>query len=98
MATTTFAPGTVFRTAHDADGSHLTAVLLRDGQIMQVGQGGRRNFANLDAWTTTHGIDASTLQIDVSNAHGVVVGAGIRGNHHENNCRRIHDTVCSDQG
>lgn len=75
----TFAPGTVFRTVNDADGSHLTAVLLRDGQIMQVGQGGRRNFANLDAWTTEHSIDASTLKIDVSNAHGVVVGGDTHG-------------------
>lgn len=75
----THAPGTVYRTPV-IDGQHYTAVLLNDGQLLEVKcalptSGGTHRFADLASWTTERAINKSTLIIDTSKAYGVVIKA-----------------------
>ncbi len=81
----TYAPGTVYRTPV-IDGTHYTAVQLKDGLVMEVKcampiAGGPHKFADLDCWTTERGIDKSTLIVDTSKAYGVVIKADDKETH-----------------
>ncbi len=69
-----FAPGTMFRSYTADQSKHYTAVLLKDGKVLEVKNpetGIKTTFDSFDAWQASH--PDCTLKIDESKSFGVVM-------------------------
>jgi hypothetical protein len=78
------APGTLFRVYTADKSKHYTAVLLRDGQVLEVknpdpdSKTGMK-FPSLTMWRASHGASEEDLVVDASKGRGVVVGSETNG-------------------
>lgn len=75
-----YSPNTVFRAYVQNESKHYTAVLLKDGTILEVKNPNsivKRRFDSLEVWQSI--LPTCTLKIDDSKACGVVIGSDTNG-------------------
>jgi hypothetical protein len=77
-----YAPGTLFRIYSTDNSKHYTAVLLKDGQVLELKNpdtGTRETFPGLSMWRASHGAAEDEVQVDSSKGIGVVMGSDTNG-------------------
>lgn len=86
-----YAPGTTFRIytndspsiSFPTTGSkHYTAVLLKDGQVLEVKNpdtGKKETFPSLTEWCNARGVTENDVKVDSSKGSGIVVGSDTNG-------------------
>lgn len=79
---TTYAPGTLFRIYSADNSKHYTAVLLKDGKVLEVKNpdtGKKETFPSLTMWRASHGATEEDVKVDNSKGSGIVVGTVTNG-------------------
>jgi hypothetical protein len=77
-----YAPGTLFRIYSNNNSKHYTAVLLKDGQVLEIKNpdtGKRETFPGLSMWRASHGAAEDEVHIDSSKGVGVVMDSDTNG-------------------
>lgn len=80
---TSYAPGTIFRSFNADKSAHNTAILLKDGRVLELKNADgspKKTHATYDAWVAERGTDA-TIETDASKASGVVFTSDTHGFH-----------------
>ena len=81
--TSTYLPGTIFRSYSPSKKEHNTAILLKSGELLDlknVAGGGCVTHSNYDAWYIARAwMTEGSVVIDTKNAKGVVVGSDTHG-------------------
>jgi len=75
-------PGTMFRIYAADNSKHYTAVLLKDGQVLEVKNpdtGKKETFPSLTMWRASHGATEEDVKVDASKSSGVVIGSDTGG-------------------
>lgn len=88
-----FTPGTVFR-AYTIRGDHNTAVLLKDGSVLEVKNprtGIKTTYPSIDAWMAQ--VKALRMKADTSGARGVIIGPTPEGIHYPTEDHRAYTWV-----
>lgn len=73
-----YAPGTLFRISTPDKSNHFTAVLLKDGKVLEVKNphtGKKEIFPSLTMWRASHGASEEEVQVDASKGSGVVISS-----------------------
>ena len=79
---TSYNPGTMFRIYSADNSKHYTAVLLKDGQVLEVKNpdtGKKETFPSLTMWRASHGATEEDVKVDASKSSGVVIGSDTNG-------------------
>lgn len=74
----TYAPGTLFRIYTADNSKHFTAVVLKNGQILEVKNpytNKKELFPSFNMWRTFHGAAECEVIIDVSKSYGIIQGS-----------------------
>lgn len=82
-----YAPGTLFRLYSSDKSKHYTAVLLKDGKVLEVKNpdtGNRETFPGLSMWRASHGAAEDEVQIDSSKGVGIVIDSETKGFNYPN--------------
>ena len=81
MSSSSPAPGTLFRAFNAEKTAHATAVLLKNGSILQVknGEGARAVYPSLEGWLAAIHADPANVITDAAAAQGVVIGGDTHG-------------------
>jgi hypothetical protein len=77
-----YSPGTLFRIYAADNSKHYTAVLLKDGQVLEVKNpdtGKRETFPGLSMWRASHSATEDEVKVDFSKGVGVVIGSNTNG-------------------
>jgi hypothetical protein len=77
-----YSPGTLFRIYAADNSKHYTAVLLKDGQVLEVKNpdtGKKETFPSLTMWRASHGATEENVKADESKGVGVVMGSDTNG-------------------
>lgn len=88
-----FAPGTVFR-AYTIRGDHNTAVLLKDGSVLEVKNphsNTKTTYPSIDAWMAH--VKALRMKADTSGARGAIIGPAPEGIHYPTEDHRAYTWV-----
>ena len=75
-------PGTMFRIYSADNSKHYTAVLLKDGQVLEVKNpdtGKKETFPSLTMWRASHSAAEEDVKVDASKSSGVVIGSDTNG-------------------
>lgn len=75
-----FAPGTLFRARLSDDSKHYTAVLLKNGKVLEVKNpdtGVKSTFDNVELWQASH--PDCLLEVDPSKGSGIVISSDTNG-------------------
>ncbi len=75
-------PGTLFRVYTADKSKHYTAVLLKDGQVLEVKNpdtGKKETFPSFTMWRASHGATEEDVKVDNSKSSGVVIGSDTSG-------------------
>ncbi len=75
-------PGTMFRIYSADNSKHYTAVLLKDGQVLEVKNpdtGKKETFPSLTMWRASHSATEEDVKVDASKSSGVVIGSDTSG-------------------
>lgn len=79
---TTYSPGTLFRIFADNGSKHFTAVLLKDGQVLEVKNPDtktRVKFPSVTMWRASHGASEDELKVDRTKSSGIITGSDTHG-------------------
>lgn len=71
-------PGTMFRIYSADNSKHYTAVILKDGQVLEVKNpdtGKKETFPSLTMWRASHSATEEDIKVDASKSSGVVIGS-----------------------
>ncbi len=75
-------PGTMFRIYAADNSKHYTAVLLKDGQVLEVKNpdtGKKETFPSLTMWRASHSATEEDVKVDASKSSGIVIGSDTGG-------------------
>jgi hypothetical protein len=75
-------PGTMFRIYAADNSKHYTAVLLKDGQVLEVKNpdtGKKETFPSLTMWRASHSATEEDVKVDASKSSGIVIGSDTSG-------------------
>lgn len=75
-------PGTLFRIYAADNSKHYTAVLLKDGQVLEVKNpdtGKKETFPSLTVWRASHSATEEDVKVDASKGSGVIIGSDTNG-------------------
>jgi hypothetical protein len=82
-----YAPGTTFRIYTADNSKHYTAVLLKDGQVLEVKNpdtGTKTTFPSLTMWCASHAATEEDVKVDASKGSGIVIGTDTNGFNYPN--------------
>lgn len=93
---TTYTPGTLFRIYSADNSKHYTAVLLKDGKVLEVKNpdtGKKETFPSLTMWRASHGATEDDVKVDSSKGSGIVVGTDTNGFNYPNDWHSAYSWV-----
>ena len=77
-----YAPGTLFRIYTADNSKHYTALLLKDGKVLELKNpdtGKKETFPSLTMWRASHGATEEDVKVDSSKSAGIVIGSNTNG-------------------
>ena len=93
---TTYAPGTLFRIFTADNSKHYTALLLKDGQVLELKNpdtSKKETFPSLIMWRASHGATEDDVKVDASKGSGVVIGSDTNGFNYPATFSRVYRWV-----